>query len=305
MIDALTLQQLACFDAVAAAGSFQAAADRLGRSHPAVFAAVRALEAGLGLALLDRSGYRVRLTDAGRSVHERARVLLAEATALRTLASQLAMGAETDLSVVIGDLCPVPDCLRLLQGFFATVPATRLHLQAEAISGPWERLLDGEADLILHHIDKADPRLEYVDLGHVRVVPVVAPGFLPGPPPDDLAPEHLRDRVQCVIRDTARRLPPRDYYLVEGGRRWTVGDQMTKKQIVLQGMGWGHLPDFLIADELASGTLLALTGPHFRGGGVELVAARLRQRPHGPVAQQLWRHLGAHGMLDAHHRAAP
>ncbi len=77
-MDGVTLHQLICFDAVATAGSFQAAADRLGRTHPTVFAAVKALEAQLGLALLDRSGYRVRLTEAGRSVHDRAKRLLGE-----------------------------------------------------------------------------------------------------------------------------------------------------------------------------------------------------------------------------------
>jgi hypothetical protein len=35
----------------------------------------------------------------------------------------------------------------------------------------------------------------------------------------------MRDYVPCVIRDTARRSPSRDYFLVEGARSWTVSDQ--------------------------------------------------------------------------------
>jgi DNA-binding transcriptional LysR family regulator len=35
-----TLQQLQCFDAVVSEGGFQAAAARLGRTHPTVFTAV-------------------------------------------------------------------------------------------------------------------------------------------------------------------------------------------------------------------------------------------------------------------------
>jgi hypothetical protein len=54
-------------------------------------------------------------------------------------------------------------------------------LQVEAVTGPWERLLDDEADLVLHRIDKSDARLEWIDLGTVSLVPVVAPGFLPFP----------------------------------------------------------------------------------------------------------------------------
>ncbi|WP_247692994.1 LysR family transcriptional regulator [Streptomyces sp. RM99] len=51
-----TLHELQCFNAVVVHGGFQAAAERLHRSHPSVFAAVAKLERQLGLVLLDRSG---------------------------------------------------------------------------------------------------------------------------------------------------------------------------------------------------------------------------------------------------------
>jgi DNA-binding transcriptional LysR family regulator len=198
------------------------------------------------------------------------------------------MGEESELSVVIGDLCPLPEILGLLRRFFDACPGTRLNLHFEAVSGPWERLLDGEADLIFHHIDKSDTRFEFIDLGAVQVVPVAAPGFLPFAVSDALTPEQMRDHVQCVIRDTARHSEPRSYFLIEGARQWTVSDQLMKKELILQRMGWGHMPDFLIADELRDGRLLALTGRHFAGGRSEIVAARQRNHPHGPIAQQFW-----------------
>jgi DNA-binding transcriptional LysR family regulator len=98
----------------------------------------------------------------------------------------------------------------------------------------------------------------------------------------------MREHVQCIIRDSARHSSPRDYYVVEGARSWTVSDQLMKKEVILQGMGWGHLPDFLIADELNSGELLSIKGQHLAGGSVELVAARRRNVAHGPVAERLW-----------------
>ena len=287
-MDGLTLHQLHCFDAVVGAGSFQAAADRLGRTHPTIFTAVKNLEAQLGLALLDRSGYRVTLTEAGRSFHARVRILLGELDLLRSHAAQLAMGAESALTIVIGDLCPLPETLGLLRRFFERCPGTRLHLHFEALSGPWERLLADEADLIIHHSDKSDTRFEFIDLRKVRVVPVVAPGFLRFPISDSITPEAMRDYVQCVIRDTARQSPPRDYFLIEGAQSWTVADQLMKKEIICQGMGWGHMPDFLVEPELRDGRLLSIAGRHFPGGTAELVAARRRMRPHGPVARLLW-----------------
>jgi DNA-binding transcriptional LysR family regulator len=283
-----TLHQLRCFDAVVGEGGFQGAARKLRRTQPSVFLAVKNLESQLGLQLLDRSGYRVALTEAGRSFHLRARVLLQELELLKTHATQLGMSEEGELKVVIGDLCPLPQSLALLRRFFDRCPRTRLHLHFEALSGPWERLLDGDADLILHHIDKSDTRLEYIDLFAVTLLPVVALGFLRFPITRSITPEQMRDYVQCVIRDTAKHSRPRDYFLVEGASSWTVSDQLMKRELILQGMGWGHMPQYLVERDLHWKRLLAINGRYLRGGRVEVVAARRRDAPHGPIAARLW-----------------
>jgi DNA-binding transcriptional LysR family regulator len=288
-----TLHDLQCLDAVIREGGFQAAAAVLHRSHPAVFAAVAKLERQLGLKLLDRAGYRVRPTEAGLSLQHRAQSLLREMEALRVHADQLVLGEETQLRIVIGDLCPRPQLLGLLSAFFAQRSATRLHVDYEAITGPWERLFDDEADLILHRIDKSDPRLEWIDLGTVSIMPVVAPGFLPFPITPALSPERMRDFTQCIIRDTARHSPERSYFVVEGAHQCSVADHQMKKELILQGMAWGHVPRFLIEEELRDGRLLSIVGRHFPGVTEELVAARRRDRPQGPVANQLWQYLEA------------
>lgn len=287
----LTLHQLRCFDAVVSAGSFQAAANVLSRSQPTVFAAVKSLEAQVGVTLLDRSAYRVALTDVGRSFHERARVFLHEFDKLDQHVTQLSMGRETELRVVIGDLCPIPETLSLLRRFFNDHPETRLHLYFEAISGPLEKLNQGEADLMFHHIDQTDPTIDYIRLNTVQLIPVVAPGFLSFPIDSEITPTQMRDYVQCIIRDSSERPTSPDYYLVEGARQCTVSDQLMKKEIILQGMGWGHMPDFMIEQDIHNGRLLPIIGRHMRGGSVELVAARKRNAPHGPVAQHLWQYI--------------
>lgn len=291
-MSAFTLHDLQCFDAVVRGGGFQAAAAALHRSHPAVFAAVAKLERQLGFGLLDRSGYRVRPTEAGQSFHRRAQALLREMEQLRTHAAQLAMGEESELRVVIGDLCPRPQILALLSGFFATCPGTRLHLHFEAVGGPMERLFDDDADLILHRVDKRDPRIEWMDLCQVPFVPVVAAGFLPFPVTRAIKPERMRDFTQCVMRDTARHSPPRDYFMIEGAHQCTVADQLMKKDLIVQGMGWGHLPRLLVEQELREGILDSIAGRYLPGSIEELVAARRSDRAHGPVASRLWAYLG-------------
>jgi len=286
-----TLHELACLDAVATQGSFLAAGEKLHRSHPSIHAAIKSLETQLGISLLDRSGYRVSLTPEGEAIHARAKGLLAEANALDAFAKRLAQGDESDLHVVVGALCPTAPVTTLLKRFFDGCPQTRLHLHFEALSGPSERLLDEEADLIFHAIDKSDLRLEFIDLSTTQLVPVVAPGFLPFPITPDIRPADMREYVQCILRDSARRASPRDHFIVDGGRNWTVADQSMKKELILQGMAWGHMPLFLVDDELQDSRLLSIEGEHYKRTSVDIVAARLRSRPHGPVAARLWRSL--------------
>jgi DNA-binding transcriptional LysR family regulator len=159
------------------------------------------------------------------------------------------------------------------------------------VSGPLERLYDGEADLILHRVDKNDARIEWVDLAKVPFVPVVAPGFLREPVPRAIKPALMRDYTQCVMRDTARHTPPQDYFTVEGARQCTVADQLMKKEIILQGMGWGHMPRFLVDEELRDGRLISIANRHLPGSVEELVAARRTDRAQGPVSNRLWRYL--------------
>lgn len=61
-----------------------------------------------------------------------------------------------------------------------------VSLLFENLEGADERLLDGAAGLIIHHIDKSDPRYEYKDFCRVQVIPVAAPDFLSIPNSNNL-----------------------------------------------------------------------------------------------------------------------
>src|SRR4051794_15438549 len=188
-MEKFTLQELICFDAVVREDGFQGAAAKLHRTHSAVFAAVAKLERQVGLQLLDRSGYRISLTEAGRAFHKSAERVLKEAAALASQAVQLAGGCETELHICIGDLCSLAPTFSYVQQCLTNLPSIDLHLHSESISGPWEKLLDGEVDIIFHHIDESDHRFEWIPLYSVDVVPVAAPGFMPYADARALRPE--------------------------------------------------------------------------------------------------------------------
>jgi len=286
-----TLFQLQCFEALLNEGSFAAAAARLNRTHPTVHAAVTALEAQVGMVLLDRTGYRVSLTAHGAAFRPRAVAFLRQYESLRREAARLAAGQEAELRVVVGDLCPLPETLGSLRRFFETSTGTRLTLLFEAISGPWERLQRGECDLFFHHLDKPTPEIETIELFEVQLVPVAAPGFLQQPTDGSITIDDLRPYVQCVIRDTSREPSDASYYLIEGAPTCTVPDQLRKRELILQGLAWGHMPSHLIADDLTEHRLVSLEGPYLRGGALTHYAARRRKASHGPVAQTLWKQL--------------
>lgn len=286
-----TLLQLQCFAALVAHGSFSAAATHLNRTHPTVHAALKSLEDQLGIVLLDRSGYRVALTAEGAAFHARVVLFLRQFDELRREAAQLAAGEEPELRVVVGDLCPLPETLGMLRRFFGASTGTRLNLMVETISGPWERLDDGDCDLIFHHLDKPALQIEAIALFEVKLVPVAAPGFYAGPISEALTPDDMRPYMQCVIKDSSRRPSQANYYLIEGARTCSVADQLMKRELILQGLAWGHLPIHLVHADLRANRLLSLEGRHLRGATLQHYAARRRDVVHGPVAERLWSQL--------------
>src|SRR5258708_40079987 len=119
------------------------------------------------------------------------------------------------------------------------------------------------------------------------MIPVVALGFLPFPAPEATV-GRMRELMQCVIRDSAKNPMPRNYFVLDGASTCTVSDQMMKKEVILQGLGWGHMPDYMVAEELDDGRLVSFANRYFRGSVIKLVAARKVGKPHGPIASKLW-----------------
>src|SRR5262245_30694574 len=126
MSEPLDIRHLRYFVAVAEAGSFSRAANRLGISQPSVSQQMRELEAGLRITLFQRRGKRILLTSAGLVFEEYARIILRQ---VENLIDQLSGGPERLRGTLHLGVVPFLDVALMphLLGLFATTfPDTTL-----------------------------------------------------------------------------------------------------------------------------------------------------------------------------------
>ena len=100
-----TLDQWNTLLEVDKAGSFQAAATQLHKSHTTLIYAINKLEHQLGVSLVRIQGRRAVLTDEGKSLLRRATPMLEQARGLEVISTQLAQGIEAEITVTIDHLC--------------------------------------------------------------------------------------------------------------------------------------------------------------------------------------------------------
>ncbi|MGW1404805.1 LysR family transcriptional regulator [Streptomyces sp. NPDC002403] len=146
MIEARHLRVLR---AVAATGSFSAAARELGCTQPAVSQQMKALEASAGTTLLIRTGREMRLTQAGEALVRHASGILAGLTAAEEEVAAIAglrAGRVRLVSFPSGSSTLVPGALAALR---EAHPGTRVSLVEAEPPRSVEMLREGDCDIAL------------------------------------------------------------------------------------------------------------------------------------------------------------
>ncbi|MCB1337833.1 MAG: LysR family transcriptional regulator [Maritimibacter sp.] len=143
------MQHIESLVTIADAGSIRAAAERLGKSQPALTKVVRQAEDDLGVALFQRTSRGVVLTDMGERVLARARTIMGEITRLDDEVSQLRGEQVGAVHVCLSPLAAVKIMPRALALFRKTHPKIEVHLTSGLFPGALKPLREGKTDLVI------------------------------------------------------------------------------------------------------------------------------------------------------------
>src|ERR1051326_9335111 len=174
MPEPLDIRHLRYFLAVAEAGSFSRAADRLGISQPSVSQQMRDLEAALRVPLFQRRGKRILLTPRGLIFQEHARALLHQLeNFLQELNSEPGeLRGALRLGVI--PVLNVPLVPQLLGAFVADHPAISITVEEISSTEIETAVEEGRVDVGMGFLTRHSPHLRYERLGGDKIVLLVA-----------------------------------------------------------------------------------------------------------------------------------
>ncbi len=261
---ALTPDALAMIEAIARTGSFAAAARELGKVPSAVTYGVRQLEDALDVLLFDRKSRQARITAAGLELLDEGHRLLEQMDAVANRVRRVATGWETQLSIVCDDVISTATMLELCESFYAGddttggPPATRLRLRTGVLTGTWEALVSGRADLAIGVTPRdAQADVTIRDLGPIAFVFAVAPHHPLARATEPIADAEIVRHRAIAVADSAERLAPMTVHLLPGQDVLTVADMRSKIEAHVRGLGCGFLPEPMARACIADGRLVA------------------------------------------------
>src|SRR5579871_4583860 len=251
------LDELAVLVAVIDHGSLAAAARRLRRSPPAVTRALAALEQRTGVRLVERTTRRLSATEAGRSVAERARLVLdGYGSAVTGLADAPLRGLlRVTAPVQFGRRHVAP----LVIGFLAAFPETQVEL---VLNDRNLDLIDEGLDVALRIGPLADSSLMARRVGEVRRVLVASPDYLakrgtPQKPADLAAHDTILGGARAETSEWRFGGPKRSI-VARLSPRLLVNDVEARLVAVRADQGIAQALSYQVSEELAAGSLVRL-----------------------------------------------
>jgi len=247
-LSAVELRHLRYFVAVAEELNFTRAAARLHTAQPSLSQQIRQLEKSVGVRLLDRSRHHVALTNAGRSLLQQAKDILARVEHAKRLAQQAADGRAGELSVGTFPSADVRILPALRPLVAERLPDLRLVLHSRYAVEPIAGLMSGTLDVAFVRGPLDADGLEGFELLRESLV-IVLPSHHPLARRKRIPVKSLDD-LPCITMQRSLSPPLHDaaatLYREAQIRMHAVSSAdnvLGHLQLVQEGLGFALLPD--------------------------------------------------------------
>jgi DNA-binding transcriptional LysR family regulator len=256
--DVLTPDALAMLQVIAASGSFAAAARTMGMVPSALTYRVRQIEDALDVLLYDRSSRQAQLTEAGAELLREGARLLGDIDAVANRVKRVATGWESQFTIAVDTIISKATVMELCESFFALAPPTRIRLRDETLSGTFEALTSGQADLAIGVTPEGSPNADIHSkpLGTVSFVYAVAPHHPLAGASEPLSDALIQEYRAVAVADSVQRGRGLTFGLLSGQDVFTVGSMQAKLDAQLRGLGGGNLPRCMADAYIEAGRLV-------------------------------------------------
>lgn len=251
------IDALQVFVAVAEALSFTVAARRVGLTPSAVSKQISQLEERLGSRLLIRTTRSVSLTEAGEMFHERARRILEQLEEAESLVTELDGVPRGRLKLVAEPLFGRAILARVFREFMRRNPEVQVNV---TLANDAAALIHHGHDLAIHLGPVPESRLVSRCVVKVRLSLCASSSYLEqeGTPSDTA--DLQRHRIVRVLGQGpgGELMPEAAIDDLRTDSVMTVNDLDMAYHAVLEGIGIGLLPRYVIGQDLAAGRVKVL-----------------------------------------------
>lgn len=281
----MNIEHIKYIDAIVKSGSYRKASEILYISQPAISASIKKLEQELNIEIFDKKSYRAILTNDGKEFYEKAKKVLESFEKLEDFGKSLKKGVESEIKVAIDPVFDISKILSILNNTIKFYPSTKLTLEVDYMDNVVDYIRHKNFDIIIcpiNNIQHLDLEKEFIE--EIKMYYVISPNCYLNQK-EIITNDDLKLLPQVIIKtgkDTS-------FGIISDQRKWYVNDFFLKKQIIIQGIAYGMLPEFIIKDELENGKLVPLIKyKDFKVNNLKVYAFRNKNVKHGVVAEEIW-----------------
>ena len=253
----VTLDQAIAFDTLIKMGTFKKAAEKLGKGHSAVMYLIKSLEQETALTLLDRSGYRNKLTPEGELIHKHCLDLIKSRNQMAELCLKLQSGWEPKLSLVYDGVINFQLIIVVLKEINESEIPTEIRVSAAYLDEVEAVFQKSEEDFMLTVLPSPNCKGPSITLNAIRMHQVASPNNILASQ-KSISNQQLLQSTLVRVRGNNSGVGLSTESLEQVGATILVNDFTTKRQAIISGLGYGWLPEYLISEDLKAGDLIRL-----------------------------------------------